>query len=84
MKEADRSKIGSLGMKKKKCPLLPLLIIAFMIQVTILKNHIKSLLFGKIPTYDQDLLAIFANVNNYFALFATHSLTNFKKMHCNK
>ena len=51
MKEADGSEIGSLGLKKNKCPLLPLLIIAFMSQVTIFKNHIKSLLFDKIPTY---------------------------------
>ena len=33
---------------------------------------VKSLSFGKIPTYHQYLWVISANINNYFGLFATH------------
>ena len=80
MKEADWSKIGSLGLKKKSIVTVTYHCF-YESSNNFFLNHMKSLLFGKIPTYNQDLLAIFAKVNNYFGLFATHSFTNFKKMH---
>ena len=43
----------------------------------LLNFGIKSLYFGKISTYHQELWDISANLTNYFELFATHSFTNF-------
>ena len=45
--------------------------------LVIFKVIVKSLSFGKIPKYHQNLWDISANVNNYFGLFATHSFKKF-------
>jgi hypothetical protein len=70
-------KFGIWGFSSFSYLFLPVLIIAFMSQITIFKNFgIKSMTFGKIIADHQDLCGISESGNNYFGLFATHFFTN--------